>query len=102
MGAWTFANTFIEEIAEEVGCKSPRPRYAGRPSAASPATGSNARHRQEQAALIDDALTVGKKAMKRIAAKKAEFDAKSTNGTTPAKEPKPRAKPQAKSKTAAE
>ena len=77
MGAWAFANVFIEEIAEEAGCKNPRPRYAGRPSAASPATGQHKRHMQEQAALIDDALAVGKVAMKRIAARKAEFAAKS-------------------------
>ena len=95
MGAWGFVNSFIEEIAEEAGCKIPRPRYAGRSSAASPATGSNARHHKEQAALIDDALTVGRKAVKRIAAKKAEFDAKSANGAKAAK-------PAAKSKTAAE
>jgi len=72
MGAWAFANAFIEEVAEEVGCKNPRPRYAGRSSAASPATGSNQRHRAEQAELIDDALTLGKVALKRIAARKAE------------------------------
>jgi 2-oxoglutarate dehydrogenase E1 component len=83
MGAWGFANSFIEEVAEEVGCKTPRPRYAGRRSAASPATGSNARHHKEQAALIDDALTVGKKAVKRIAAGKADFESKAAGGTKP-------------------
>ncbi|MCG8360347.1 MAG: 2-oxoglutarate dehydrogenase E1 component, partial [Kiloniellales bacterium] len=69
MGPWAFVSTFIEEIAEEVGVKNPRPRYAGRLSAASPATGSFARHQKEQAALIDDALTLGKKAVSRIAAR---------------------------------
>jgi 2-oxoglutarate dehydrogenase E1 component len=76
MGAWTFANGFIEEVAEEVGCKNPRPRYAGRRSAASPATGSNQRHRAEQAELIEDALTLGKAALKRIAARKVEYKGK--------------------------
>jgi 2-oxoglutarate dehydrogenase E1 component len=76
MGAWFFANTFIEEVAEEAGCKNPRPRYAGRASAASPATGLNQRHRAEQAELIDDALTLGKAALKRIAARKVEYDVK--------------------------
>ena len=71
MGAWSFVSTFIEELAEDIGFKDPRPRYAGRTSAASPATGSNQLHRKEQAALIDDALTLGKKHMSRIAARKA-------------------------------
>lgn len=70
MGAWAFANSFIEEVAEGVGVKAPRPRYAGRPSAASPATGLAARHKKEQAALIDDAFTLGKKRTHRIAAAK--------------------------------
>ena len=78
MGAWSFANSFIEEVAEEAGCRNPRPRYAGRGSAASPATGSNQRHRAEQAELIDDALTLGKVALKRIAARKVEHETKVT------------------------
>ena len=88
MGAWAFANSFIEEVAEEAGCKNPRPRYAGRPSAASPATGSNRKHQIEQAALIEDALTLGKKAVKRIAARKAAHAARK-NGAEggPAKAP---------------
>ena len=52
MGAWSFANSFIEEVAEEAGCKNPRPRYAGRSSAASPATGSKAAHTLEQQELV--------------------------------------------------
>ncbi len=80
MGAWSFASSFIEEVAEEAGCKNPRPRYAGRGSAASPATGSNQRHRAEQAELIDDALTLGKVALKRIAARKVEHEAKAAGG----------------------
>ena len=71
MGPWAFVSTFIEEVAEEIGFKAPRPRYAGRHSAASPATGSHKRHVAEQAALIDDALTLGKKAMGRIKSRKA-------------------------------
>ena len=71
MGAWSFVSTFIEEIAEDLGFKDPRPRYAGRTSAASPATGSNQLHRKQQAALIEDALTLGKKHVSRIAARKA-------------------------------
>jgi 2-oxoglutarate dehydrogenase E1 component len=70
MGAWSFVSTFIEEIAEELDFAHPRPRYAGRPTAASPATGRLQRHLDEQARLVDDALTVGKKRMSRIGYRK--------------------------------
>ena len=70
MGAWPFASTFIEEVADDIGCEHPRPRYAGRPSAASPATGLHSRHVAEQRALLDEAFEVGKEAMSRIAARK--------------------------------
>ena len=76
MGAWTFASTFIEEIADGIGFKRPKVRYAGRLSAASPATGLHQRHVKEQADLIDDALTLGKKPMSRIAVRKRLADAK--------------------------
>ena len=72
MGPWSFVNTFIEEVAEEIGVKQPRPRYAGRSSAASPATGMASRHKLEQEALIDDAFTLGKKRTHRIAAAKEQ------------------------------
>src|SRR3546814_6871239 len=52
MGPWTHVSEFIEEVAGEVGFAKPRPRYAGRSSAASPATGSHRRHVEEQAALL--------------------------------------------------
>lgn len=72
MGAWSFVSDFIEEIARDIGCEHPRPRYAGRPSAASPATGLAARHHAEQESLIDDALTVGRPSLSRIATRKAQ------------------------------
>lgn len=71
MGAWGYFSEFIEELAQEVGAEHPRPRYAGRPAAASPATGLMKRHQVEQAALIDDALTVGKPALGRIGSRRA-------------------------------
>ena len=71
MGAWSYVNEFIEEVATEMGFKNPRPRYAGRASSASPATGQNRRHLEEQAALVDDALAIGRKPMGRIASRKA-------------------------------
>ena len=57
MGAWTFVDRRLEGVLTEIGAKQTRPRYVGRPEAASPATGSLARHRKEQAALVADALT---------------------------------------------
>ncbi len=72
MGAWSFVADFMEDIGAAVGAMHPRPRYAGRPSAASPATGSAKRHQAEQARLIDDALTIGKPHLSRIATRKAE------------------------------
>ncbi len=67
MGAWGIAGSFIQEVAEQVGCEFPVPRYAGRATAASPATGSAQLHRTQQIALVDEALTVGLKALPRIA-----------------------------------
>jgi 2-oxoglutarate dehydrogenase E1 component len=57
MGAWTFVDRRLEDVMGEIGAKQSRPRYVGRTESASPATGSLARHRKEQAALIDEALT---------------------------------------------
>ncbi|MCH8037988.1 MAG: 2-oxoglutarate dehydrogenase E1 component, partial [Proteobacteria bacterium] len=72
MGAWPFVAEFIREVAAEAGVEDPRLRYAGRASAGSPATGQAKRHQVEQAALIDDALTVGKRVLGRIASRKAQ------------------------------
>jgi 2-oxoglutarate dehydrogenase E1 component len=58
-------------VAEEAGCEHPEPRYAGRPTAASTATGWLERHKQEQAALLNDALAVGKRGRARLASRKA-------------------------------
>lgn len=57
-GAWSFVDRKIEKSLVDVKHKSSRPIYAGRIEAASPATGSNSRHHAEQAALINDALSV--------------------------------------------
>ena len=56
MGAWHFIEEQLQPLVEggqrEV-------RYVGRPESASPATGSGKRHRQEQAEILNDALTPG-------------------------------------------
>jgi 2-oxoglutarate dehydrogenase E1 component len=55
-GAWFFVAPLLECCLDEAGFKDMRPRYAGRPPAASPATGLAKRHAAEQSALIADAL----------------------------------------------
>lgn len=55
-GAWFFVEPLLESCLAEAGFSAMRPRYAGRPSSASPATGLAKRHAEEQAALIAAAL----------------------------------------------
>ncbi len=57
-GSWHFVNENIEETLTSMKHKAGRAQYIGRPAAAAPATGSNKRHQEEQAALVDAALTV--------------------------------------------
>ncbi|MCI4660580.1 MAG: 2-oxoglutarate dehydrogenase E1 component [Neomegalonema sp.] len=57
-GAWFFVEPEIEAVLTEMGHKVTRARYAGRAAAASPATGLASRHRHEQEALINDALSI--------------------------------------------
>ncbi len=57
-GAWHFVDRKIEAALVDVKHKNARPRYIGRVASASPATGSNAKHHAEQAALVDEALKV--------------------------------------------
>ena len=69
MGAWSFVDEFIQEAAEAAGCEHPRPRYSGRMTAASPATGLMSRHKAEQAALVADAFEIGLPALGRVASR---------------------------------
>ncbi len=59
MGAWTFVDRRIEKTLGQIEIKAKRPRYVGRIEAASPATGLAKVHAAEQAALVNEALTVG-------------------------------------------
>ncbi len=54
-GAWFFVDRLIEDAARAAG-KPIRPVYAGREAAASPATGFAPRHKQQQDALVAEAL----------------------------------------------
>ncbi|HZB89937.1 MAG TPA: 2-oxoglutarate dehydrogenase E1 component [Stellaceae bacterium] len=58
MGAWTFLDRRIEQVLVELGGKSRRARYVGRPEAAATATGLLKRHNAEQAKLVDEALSI--------------------------------------------
>jgi 2-oxoglutarate dehydrogenase E1 component len=72
MGAWSYIFEPLEQVLLELGTKVKRPAYAGRPAAASPATGQMRKHVAEQAKLVDEALTVaggGKPAAKVAAGK---------------------------------
>jgi 2-oxoglutarate dehydrogenase E1 component len=59
MGAWTFVMPEIEAVMDSMGSKQARVGYAGRPAAASPATGLFKRHVKEQNKLVNEALTIG-------------------------------------------
>jgi 2-oxoglutarate dehydrogenase E1 component len=63
MGSWTFVRDYLEAVMEAVGMPANRPIYAGRKEAASPATGSASRHRAEQEALVNGALSIGKESI---------------------------------------
>ena len=58
MGAWAFVEPNIEWVLEHIGARFTRPRYVGRPASAATATGLLSRHLEEQAKLVDEALTL--------------------------------------------
>ena len=57
-GGWTFMDPNIEWVLTRIGAKTTRATYAGRNAAASPATGLASSHKEQQAALVDQALTI--------------------------------------------
>jgi 2-oxoglutarate dehydrogenase E1 component len=57
-GAWTFMEPNLEWVLTRIKAKHTRPSYAGRHASASPATGLASRHKAEQAALVNEALTI--------------------------------------------
>ena len=58
MGGWTFVRDFIEDAMQAAGARQERLIYAGRDAAASPATGTLARHNREQNAFVAAALNL--------------------------------------------
>jgi len=57
-GAWSFVEPNIEWVLSRIDAATQRPRYAGRAATASPATGLASQHKAQQAALVNDALTI--------------------------------------------
>jgi 2-oxoglutarate dehydrogenase E1 component len=57
-GGWTFVDRRIEGVLTCLNNAAKRPRYVGRAAAASPATGLAKVHAAEQAALVNEALSV--------------------------------------------
>ncbi|ABG31236.1 2-oxoglutarate dehydrogenase E1 component [Roseobacter denitrificans] len=57
-GAWTFIEPNIEWVLGRIKAKHPRPIYVGRATSASPATGLASQHNAQQAALVNEALTI--------------------------------------------
>ena len=54
MGAWTFVEPYLEWVLGQVGGKSKRARYAGRPAAAATATGLMSKHLAQLKAFLDE------------------------------------------------
>src|SRR5579864_1251398 len=54
MGAWTFVEPYLEWVLTQVGGKSKRPRYAGRPASAATATGLMSKHLAQLKAFLDE------------------------------------------------
>ncbi|MBO9466292.1 2-oxoglutarate dehydrogenase E1 component [Tropicibacter sp. R15_0] len=57
-GAWSFIEPNIEWVLGRIKASHPRPRYVGRATSASPATGLASQHKAQQAALVNEALTI--------------------------------------------
>jgi len=57
-GSWTFMEPNLEWVLTRINAKHKRVLYAGRPAAASPATGLASAHKSQQQALVSDALTI--------------------------------------------
>jgi 2-oxoglutarate dehydrogenase E1 component len=48
----------LEWVLGRINATHPRPRYVGRATSASPATGLASQHKAQQAALVNEALTI--------------------------------------------
>ena len=58
MGAWSFADPYLEWVLNQTELKYKRPRYAGRPASAATATGLMSKHLAQLKAFLDEAFAV--------------------------------------------
>ena len=56
MGAWTFADAWLELTIERLNVKAKRARYVGRPASASTAAGLMSKHLKELETFLNEAL----------------------------------------------
>lgn len=57
-GGWTFVEPNLEWVLTKIGARFSRVSYVGRTASASPATGLASKHKAEQDALVNEALTI--------------------------------------------
>ena len=57
-GAWSYIDRILEDTCADAGIKNNRPKFVGRKSAASPATGHFATHTEQQQQLIEQAFSL--------------------------------------------
>lgn len=100
MGSWTFIREPLEEHLVKMGHGETTVRYAGRTAAAAPATGLAKKHLAQQAALVDEAITVERGTPGVAVSRKVKSSALPATKKTAAKKAAPKAKvakkPQAK------
>ena len=56
MGAWSFVESYLEWVLTQIGGKSKRARYVGRPASASTAAGTMSRHLAQLKLFLDEAF----------------------------------------------
>ncbi|MFN3954783.1 MAG: 2-oxoglutarate dehydrogenase E1 component [Pararhodobacter sp.] len=56
-GAWSFIEPWLEWVLNQIEARQARARYVGRSASASPATGLASKHKAQQDALVNEALS---------------------------------------------
>jgi len=56
-GAWSFIEPCLETVLTKIGATHTRARFVGRSASASPATGLASKHKSQQEALVNEALS---------------------------------------------
>ena len=95
MGSWNYILEPLQAVMAELKLKQYKPTYAGRPAAASPATGMASKHKVELERFLEEALNVAQPARSRPA---AAPQPKAAPKAKAAAKPKPKAKAKSKAK----